>query len=315
MSVNLACHRELQAKAYIAPLQSHFFRMALVAAIALAVPAGVSAQTTGVVIEGTVARADASTVPQVSAPAAEPRSPGFSNPNEPYFRAGFELGWPEEARFADQECGSTEPAALYGCGDGIDGSPLGSQGDFGTTRGFEFGIGHFAASSLRLEAFISYRPNISFEGRANFLQTSDRQDVSADLSSLSGMLVGYVDLPGFGLSRLGALRPFVGAGGGLSRVEIDATRMEFPRTTTIVPGGRRVNLAWMLTAGIAAPLGEGAMVELAWRYTDHGLIETGRGKGRIVWRDGSRAPLKLDLAETRARLEGHGLVVSLRYPF
>ena len=190
-----------------------------------------------------------------------------------------------------------------------------TSGDFGRTSGFEFGIGHSAATSLRLEAFVSYRPNVSFAGRANFLQTSDRQDVSADLSALSGMLVGYVDLPGLGLPRLGSLRPFVGAGGGLSRLEIDATRMEFPRTTTIVPGGKRVNLAWMLTAGVAAPLGERAMVELAWRYTDHGVIETGRGKGRIVWRDGSRAPLELNLAETRARLEGHGLVMSLRYPF
>ena len=91
--------------------------------------------------------------------------------------------------------------------------------------------------------------------------------------------------------------------------------MEFARTTTIVPGGKRVNLAWMLAAGIAAPLGRNATIELAWRFTDHGVIETGRDKGRIVWRDGSRAPLELDLAETRARLRGHGVAVSLRYPF
>ena len=315
----LAHRREVLVKATVAPFRNHCFRMMLVAAIAMAVPTGAGAQTTGAVIEGTAAQADASTAPQLSTAAAESRSSGFSNLNELYFRAGFGLGWPEETRFTDQECDSSEPVALYGCGDGIDGSPLASYGDFGRTSGFELGIGHFAATSLRLEAFVSYRPNISFEGRANFRQTSDRQEVSADLSALSGMLVGYVDLPGLGLPRLGSLlgspRPFVGAGGGLSRIEIDATRMEFPRTTTIVPGGKRVNLAWMLAAGIAAPLGERAMVEVAWRYTDHGVTETGRGKGRIVWRDGSRAPLELDLAETRARLEGHGLVISLRYPF
>ena len=318
LSALLARHGKLLVKATVAPVRNLCFRTALIAAIAAAVPNGVGAQTTGVVIEGTAAQADASTAPQPSTAAVESRSSGFSNLNELYFRAGFELGWPEETRFTDQECDSSEPAALYGCGDGIDGLPFGSYGDFGRTSGFELGIGHSAATSLRLEAFVSYRPNVSFAGRANFLQTSDRQDVSADLSALSGMLVGYVDLPGLGLPRLGSLgslRPFVGAGGGLSRLEIDATRMEFPRTTTIVPGGKRVNLAWMLTAGIAAPLGERAMVELAWRYTDHGVIETGRGKGRIVWRDGSRAPLELDLAETRARLEGHGLVISLRYPF
>ena len=317
MSALLARHRKLLVKATIVPFRNLCFRMMLVAAIAMAVPTGAGAQTTGAVIEGTAAQADASSAPQLSTAAAKPRSSGFSNLNELYFRAGFELGWPEETRFTDQECDSTDPAALYGCGGGNDKLPRGSKGDFGRTSGFELGIGHFAATSLRLEAFVSYRPNVSFAGRANFLQisTSDRQDVSADLSALSGMLVGYVDLPGLGLPRLGSLRPFVGAGGGLSRLEIDETRMEFPRTMTIVPGGRRVNLAWMLAAGIAVPLGERAMVEVAWRYTDHGVIETGRGKGRIVWRDGSRAPLELDLAETRARLEGHGLVISLRYPF
>ena len=57
--------------------------------------------------------------------------------------------------------------------------------------------------------------------------------------------------------------------------------MTFLRTTTVVPGASR----------------------------------TGRGAGRVVWRDGSREPLPLDLAATRARLASHGLRLSLRYAF
>ena len=71
----------------------------------------------------------------------------------------------------------------------------------------------------------------------------------------------------------------------------------------------------MLTAGFTVPLGEGTTLDLAWRYTDLGVVRTGRGGGRVVWRDGSREPRELNLAATRARLVGHGLRVSLRYAF
>ena len=57
--------------------------------------------------------------------------------------------------------------------------------------------------------------------------------------------------------------------------------------TTIVPGASRVNLAWMLTAGVATSLAENATRQLAWRYTDLGTAETGRAGGRVVWYDGS----------------------------
>ena len=60
---------------------------------------------------------------------------------------------------------------------------------------------------------------------------------------------------------------------------------------------------------------ERATLDVAWRYTDLGEVRTGRGAGRVVWRDGSRGPLPLDLAETRARLGSHGLRLSLHYGF
>ena len=112
------------------------------------------------------------------------------------------------------------------------------------------------------------------------------------------MLAAYVDLPELGVPRLGRFSPFLGGGAGAVQVEIGETRMAFPRTTTIVPGARRVNLAWMLTAGIATSLDYDTTLELAWRYTDLGPVETGEGRGRVVWRDGSREP---GAAAARAR--------------
>ena len=71
--------------------------------------------------------------------------------------------------------------------------------------------------------------------------------------------------------------------------------MTFPGTTTLVPAGSEVGLAG--------------------RYTEFGEVRFGRGAGRVVWRDGNREPLPLDLAPTRARPAVYGIQLPLRYAF
>ncbi len=296
--------------------RAFWLRTAIAAAfVATSIPSMAFAQTAAVLTEGVSAQASPPAKVSGSADASVQVSSGASASNDFYLLAGVALDWSGTTRFTDKDCSSTSPAALYGCGTGIDGAPLSSLGDFGTMAVFEPGIGYIAAPFLRLEAAVQYRPSFSFEGRANFTQTTGSQAVSADLSSLSGMLAAYLDLPGLDLPRPGPFNPFIGSGMGLSHIDIDETRMEFPKTTTIVPGEHRVNLAWMLTAGVAMALGKKVTLDLAWRYMDSGAVETGKAKGRIVWRDGSRDPLELDLAKTRATLSSHELRVSLRYAF
>ena len=232
-----------------------------------------------------------------------------------YMRAGVGLDRPAETVFTDLDCSRASPAALYGCGTGGDGAARRSVGDFGTAPAIELGLGYAALPALRLEALVEYRPRLAFEGRANFLEPGRRQSVAATLSSFAAMLAAYVDLPGLGLPRPGPFEPFVGAGVGGVRTRTGETRMHFPATTTVVPGARRIDLAWMLTAGVAMALDERATLDLAWRYTDLGEARTGQGAGRVVWRDGSRAPLPLDLGATKARLAGHGVRLALRYAF
>ena len=193
--------------------------------------------------------------------------------------------------------------------------PTAHAAGFGPTPVLEFGLGYAAASAVRLEALAEYRPHFAFEGRANFLAPGRQQSVEANLSSLSALLVAYIDLSGLGVRKLGPLEPFVGAGVGAVHTRIGETRMTFPKTTTIVPRSSGTDVAWMLTAGFGVPLGERTRLDLAWRYTDLGVVRTGRGGGRVVWRDGSREPRVLDLAETSGKLRGHGLRVSLRYVF
>ena len=232
-----------------------------------------------------------------------------------YLRAGIGLDRAGKTVFTDRDCSSASPAALYGCGTGGDGAPYRSVGHFGTMIPLELGLGLAVAPAARLEVLVEYRPRFAFRGRANFLSPESRQSVSADLSSFAGMVAAYIDLPGAGVPKIGPFGPFMGAGLGVAHTRIGQTRMTFQGTTTIVPSASRMDLAWMVTAGVAAALGERVTVDLAWRYTDLGAVQTGRGAGRVVWRDGSREPLPLDLAPTRARLAGHGFRMSLRYSF
>lgn len=248
--------------------------------------------------------------PSIQIETAQPASGLTGHLTGFYLRAGVNLDQSSNTRFSDADCLSVSPAALYGCGKGMDGASLRSKGDFGTMTGFEIGVGYVASPLLRFEALFQHRPGFTFEGFANFVQTAASQEVSAELSSVSGMLAAYLDLPGFG-----PFRPFLGSGAGLNVVDIDEMHLTFPNTTTIVPSGRRVDFAVMMTTGFATALWSDITVDLVWRYLDSGLVKTGRETGRVVWRDGSREPLEIELAETRARLSSHGLLLSVRYAF
>ncbi|MCY3556701.1 MAG: outer membrane beta-barrel protein [Gemmatimonadetes bacterium] len=227
-----------------------------------------------------------------------------------YLRVGASLDLSSKTRFGDRNCLSTSPAALFGCGTGGDGIARGTRGDFGMAGGVEVGLGYLATPGLRLETSLSYRPRFTFKGTANFLQTDALQSVSADLRSASGMIAAHLDL-----TTYGPFRVFAGTGAGLHYIDISEFHMTFPRTQTIVPDGQQVDFTVMLAAGVATSLSDRITLDLAWRYVDWGIVETGSATGEVIWKDGSREPLELDLAETWAMLRGRGLRVSLRYGF
>ena len=252
----------------------------------------------------------------VSGPAegtdADTGSPESSNL---YLRAGLALDWSQDARFMDRDCSAPRPGHFYGCGPGVDGARYSSPGDFGTMIGLELGIGYIASPALRIEATAQHRPAFSFEGRHNYSRR-DPRTVSADASLLSGMLSAYLDLPGLGTPRIGSFSPFVGAGIGVARIDMDEMRLNFPSTFVMLPGSRRTNFTWMLAVGLATSLGERTSLDLAWRYTDSGTVETGRGTGRTICRiEGCGLASDYKIPETRADLRSHGLHASVRYAF
>ena len=240
---------------------------------------------------------------------------GSASAGDFYLRAGIGLDRPAGTTFTDRDCSSASPAALYGCGRGGDGAPYGSRGGFGTAPVLELGLGYAAAPAIRMEVLGEYRPRLAFEGRANFLEPGRRQSVAAELSSLSGMLAGYVDLPVTGAGEDRSFRAVRGGRGG-RRAHADWRDADDVPEDDNRGSGRGSDRSRLdADGGVAVALGERATLDLAWRYTDLGEVRTGRSAGRVVWRDGSRGPLPLDLAETRARLGSHGLRLSLRYGF
>ena len=233
-----------------------------------------------------------------------------------YIRGGLGIDWSEDARFRDENCAQTQPPALFGCGLGQDGRPLAARGDFGTSLAAEAGIGYRFLPALRGEALISYRPEFEFSGNANFLRTPGPQPVSADIESLSAMLVGFVDLVGPGMPSLGPVEPFLGAGLGISRHHVGNVNYAFPglgaNASTVTSGGTDTSVSFMLVAGAALRLSERLTLDIAYRHLDLGEVRTEAGPAVITRPRFTRV---LEIAGTEADLATHGISVSLRFQF
>jgi len=224
------------------------------------------------------------------------------------------VGWDQsrDATVSDLDCANTAPPALFGCGAGIDGQPLGARGDFGDTVAFDLTAGLELSRRTRVELALQSRPGLTLDANANFLGVSEDQPVSADADSLAAFVIGAVDLgrPGW------RLQPFAAAGLGAARNTIDPVRYEFPslgpEAATIVRGGTHTDFAWTAAAGLAYRLNDAATLELAIRTTDLGTIRTDDGTAAIVR---SSDTFDLAIAGTRADLRTTGVTLGLRYRF
>lgn len=115
-----------------------------------------------------------------------------SRANEHYLRFSFGLDHPETSFFHDESCNSNH--LLYGCQEGRDGiRPIRSLGNFGNVPVFEFGIG-YPSGKTRWELSVAYRPSFSFSGNATYPGSFDAVASAKNISSLAGMVAGYIDL-------------------------------------------------------------------------------------------------------------------------
>ena len=170
-------------------------------------------------------------------------------------------------------------------------------------------------SRLRLESLLGYQSPHLFRGDTNFLQPDELQTVEAEVSTLVALTSMYADLPTIDVVGDVQVVPFVGIGFGAVRTKIGETVMSFPNKVTTVRANTHSDFAWLGTIGIAIEITPRMKLDLDWRYLDKGDIRTGRGFGRVEWRDGSRPTLPLDIAPTRAAMKARSLGLSIRFAF
>ncbi|MDE2916727.1 MAG: hypothetical protein OXM00_05825 [Paracoccaceae bacterium] len=235
--------------------------------------------------------------------------------NEHYLRFGFGLDHPESTYFHDENCSAETNdyvRLLYGCNaPGNDGFPIiRSVGEFGNVPVVEFGIG-YPSGKTRWELLIEYRPSFDFSGNSTW-NTSVQVASSKNITSLAGMVAGYIDFKEVILFNDRKAVPFVGAGLGIARHRTNDFQIRFRTNTTTIPGAAKTNFAWMITAGLGFKLDEYQTLDLSWHYTDLGSVYTGSGIGQ---RHGNvEGDLRAEWYQlpTVAELKGHGIRLSLR---
>ena len=145
------------------------------------------------------------------------------------------------------------------------------------------------------------------------------------------LLAGFHDFPGWEFAPGRRVRPFLGAGFGVTNYRFGGYIQRFPEPDdpqgplrrgpggevpfTALPGGRGRNLTWMLTAGVAVALGGSVNLDLSYRHTDAGEIRTDTGAIAIVRyrEDGTRREVRVPINETSTNYRTHSLLVALRF--
>ena len=168
-------------------------------------------------------------------------------------------------------------------------------------------------------------------GNTNYRNTGARQPSEARLNTRQFLLTGFFDFPGRKIASDRALRPFVGVGVGLTSYRLRDYVQRFPEPDnpdgylrrgpggeipfTGLPGGSGRNRTWMLAAGVGLQLRENIHLDLSYRYTDTGDIQTDVGDITIVrYRvDGTRRETRVRINETSTDFRTHSLLVTLRF--
>jgi len=241
-------------------------------------------------------------------------SPADSLATQWYIRGSAGFDWSTDANFHDEDCSSKNPAALFGCGPGIDGRSLGAYGDFGDFAVFEVAAGLHLLNWLRTDVSIMFSPEIKYTGEANFLNVPGEQPVSADAYAWTGMVNLFLDIADLLHLNMGIVAPYVGGGVGLSYNHIGRMTYRFPSLNkhkiSITPSGSNTGFAYTLAAGTGVELSKKILLDISYRYSDLGRVETDSGN---MYMDS--LPEGIEIASTSAPLRTHGFLLGLRYLF
>ena len=245
--------------------------------------------------------------------------------NVPYLSLGIARVRSQDTRFVDgQDAGH---AALYGTGELFDAGAVGNGLQFHLAGGLR--LPHRLRAQLELAAARA----LDWRGSTNYRASGEDQPSQARLDIQQLLLAGFHDFPGWEIAPDRTVRPFLGAGLGITRYRLSGYVQRFPEPDdprgglrrgpgdeipfTALPGGSGQNFTWMLTAGIAIPISGRINLDLSYRYADAGAIRTDIGDIAIVRyrKDGTRREIPVRINETSADYRTRAWLVTLRVEF
>ena len=243
----------------------------------------------------------------------------------PYLSLGMARVRSHDTRFIDgRDAGH---AALYGSGELFDAGAVDDGLQFRLAGGLR--LPHRLRAQLELAA----ARGVDWRGSANYRAAGEDQPSRASLDTQQLLLAGFHDFPGWEIAPGRTVRPFLGAGLGVTRYRLGGYVQRFPEPDdpqgslrrgpggeipfTALPGGSGQNFTWMLTAGMAIPISGRINLDLSYRYADAGDIRTDIGDIAIVRyrEDGARREIPVRIDETSAGYRTRAWLATLRVEF
>ena len=241
----------------------------------------------------------------------------------PYLSVGIGIVRPRGGRFVDGD--DSGQAALYG------GEDIFDAGMFETGQRFRLAAGMRLRSGLRAQLEVGPPRGFQWRGNTNYRNGGKHQPSEATLDAWQLVLAGIYDFSGWTLGSGRAARPYLGAGAGVTGYRVSGYVQRFPDPDdptgylrrgpggetpfTALPDGTGRAFTWTLVAGIAEPVREGVHLDLSYRHTDMGEIETDAADVSIVrYRaDGTRREIRVPINATAADHRTRMLAISLRF--
>jgi len=189
-------------------------------------------------------------------------------------------------------------------------APLSSSYGFDSAPIFGLGLGYYFNDWLRFDVTGEYRGRANFKGSEIYSFNGGRttDEYTGSKSEWLFLANAYIDL-----GTWNSITPFVGAGAGFSRINIQNFQdvchgcggNPANNGVSFASDNAKWNFAWALHAGLAYKVSKNFTVELAYRYVDLGKAET----GSLVAYDGSETLA----GSTFDRITSHDVKLGLRF--
>ena len=156
------------------------------------------------------------------------------------------------------------------------------NGHAGDGPSYKAGVGYRINPWLRSDVQVGYG-QIEYKGEVS------NTHVTADVSVLSGLVNGFIDIQGLTMTDLGGFEPYVGAGIGAARTLVTNARADFdfaPGVQNRMPSGVRYNMAYGFYVGSGLRVARfvdsaprGLVFDFGYAYKNFG--DSGSGAGFI----------------------------------